>query len=132
MLKVRDIMVKNVVTAKEEITVERTIEMLYEKHIGSIVITDDEGKCTGIFTERDAIRIVAQKIPLNTLLKKVMTKNAITIWEGATFEEARRCIISHGIRHIPVIDQKGKLVGILAIRGVLDELFGIKYKSLKS
>lgn len=129
-MKVQDVMVKNVVTVKEEITVERAIEILHNKHLGSIVITDDEGKCTGIFTERDAIRIVAQKTHLNTPLKKVMTKNIITIWEGATFGEARRCIISHGIRHLPVTDKKGKLVGILAIRGFLDELFGIK--SLKS
>lgn len=125
MLKVRDMMVKNVVTAKEKISVEMAIEMLYKKHVGSIVVTDDEGKCTGIFTERDAIRIIAQKTPLNMPLKKVMTKNIITIWEGATFEEARRAITTYGIRHLPVIDQKEKLVGILAIRSFLDELFGI-------
>jgi len=125
MLKVRDMMVKNVVTAKEKISVEIAIEMLYKKHVGSIVVTDDEGKCVGIFTERDAIRIIAQKTPLNTPLKKVMTKNIITIWEGATFEEARRVITTYGIRHLPVIDQKEKLVGILAIRSFFDELFGI-------
>jgi len=125
MLNVRDMMVKNVVTAKENITVEMTIEMLYKKHVGSIVVIDDEGKCVGIFTERDAIRIIAQKTPLNTPLKKVMTKNIITIWEDATFEEARRAITTYGIRHLPVIDQKEKLVGILAIRSFLDELFGI-------
>ena len=125
MLKVRDIMVKNVVTAKENISVEMTIEMLYKKHVGSIVVTDDEGKCIGIFTERDAIRVIAQKTPLNTPLKKVMTKNIITIREDATFEETRRNITTYGIRHLPVIDQKEKLVGILAIRSFLDELFGI-------
>ncbi|MCW3986632.1 MAG: CBS domain-containing protein [Candidatus Bathyarchaeota archaeon] len=125
MLKVRDMMVKNVVTAKGKISVEIAIEMLYKKHVGSIVVTDDEGKCVGIFTERDAIRIMAQKTPLNTPLKKVMTKNIITIREGATFEEARRVITTYGIRHLPVIDQKEKLVGMLAIRSFLDELFGI-------
>ena len=118
-------MVKNVVTAKENISVEMTIEMLYKKHVGSIVVTDDEGKCIGIFTERDAIRIIGQKTPLNTPLKKVMTKNVITILEGTTFEEARRVITTYRIRHLPVIDQKEKLVGILAIRSFLDELFGI-------
>lgn len=125
MLKVRDMMVKNVVTAKEKISVEMAIEMLYKKHVGSIVVTDDEGKCTGIFTERDAIRIMAQKTPLATPLKKVMTKNIVTIWEGATFEEARKRLTTYGIRHLPVVDQKEKLVGLLAIRSFLDELFGI-------
>lgn len=126
MLKVRHIMVENVVTARDNITAKRAIEMLYKKHVGSIVVTDDEEKCIGIFTERDAIRIVAQKVSLDTPLKKVMTKKVVTIGEDATLEEARRRIVSHGIRHLPVVDQEGKLVGLLAIRGFLDELFGMK------
>lgn len=123
-------MIRDVVTVREDITVEEAIEILFKKHIGSIVIIDDEGKPKGIFTERDAIRIVAQKTPLETSLKEVMTQNVVTIWEGASFSEARRCVISHGIRHLPVTDLKGKIVGMLAIRGFLDELFGIQ--SLKS
>lgn len=125
MLKVRDIMIKNVVTAKDGITAEKAIDMLYKKHVGSIVIIDDEEKCAGIFTERDAIRIVAQKIPLNTQLKEVMTRKVKTIREGATLEEARRYIVSNGIRHLPVIDRKEKLVGLLSIRDFLDEIFGL-------
>ena len=126
MLKVRHIMVENVVTARDNITAKRAIEMLYKKHVGSIVVTDDEEKCIGIFTERDAIRIVAQKVSLDAPLKKVMTKKVVTIGEDATLEEARRRIVSHGIRHLPVVDQEGKLVGLLAVRGFLDELFGMK------
>ncbi len=126
MLKVRDMMVKKVVTAKENTTLERAIEMLYQKHIGSVVITNRDEKCRGIFTERDAIRTAAQKIPLATPLKKVMTKNVITIREGATLSEAMGVIASHGVRHLPVVDRKGKIVGLLSMRAFLDELFGIK------
>jgi len=126
MLKVRDIMVKKVVTAKENTTLESAIEMLHQKHIGSVVITNKDEKCRGIFTERDAIRTAAQKIPLATPLKKVMTKKVITIREGATLSEAMGVIASHRVRHLPVIDQKGKIVGLLSMRAFLDELFGIK------
>ena len=126
MLKVRDIMVKKVVTTKENTTIERAIEMLYQKHIGSVVITNKDEKCRGIFTERDAIRTVAQKIPLETPLKRVMTKRVITIREGATLSEARGVITSHGVRHWPVIDRQGKITGLLSMRAFLDELFGIK------
>ena len=126
MLKVQHIMVEKVVTAKGDDTVKKAIEILYKKHVGSIVIIDDEERCIGIFTERDAIRLVAQNIPLDKPLKKVMTKHVVTIREDATFEEARRSIVSHRIRHLPVINQEGKLVGLVAIRKFLDELFGIK------
>ncbi len=131
MLKVRDVMVKSVVTASENTTLERAIEILYRKHIGSVVVTNKDEKCRGIFTERDAIRTVAQKIPLTTPLKKVMTKKVITIREGATLSEAMGAMASQGVRHLPVIDREGKLVGLLSIRGFLDELFGVKKMSFR-
>jgi CBS domain-containing protein len=126
MLKTRDIMIKHVVTAKPNITVKKAVEMLFKRHVGAIVITDDKKKCVGIFTERDVIRVVAQNMPLDTPLKKVMTKNVVTVSEDATFAESRRIIISHGIRHLPVVNSEGKLAGLVVVRGFLDEFFGIK------
>jgi len=126
MLLVKHVMVENVITAKDNITAKRAVEMLYKKHVGSIVVIDDEKKCIGIFTERDAIRIVAKDTPLDAPLDKVMTKNVVTIGEEATLEEARRLIVSHRIRHLPVVGQKGKLVGLLSVRRFLDELSGLK------
>lgn len=131
MLKVSDIMIKNVVIAKDDTTIEKAIEILYKKHVGSIVITDEEENCIGIFTERDALRTIAHKIPLNAPLEKVMTKRVRTIRDNATLEEVRRYIFPKGIRHIPVVNERGKLVGLLAIRDFLDELFGIKPRPSK-
>jgi len=124
-MKVQHIMIKRVVTAKQDTTVESAIKTLDEKHIGSILITDNDGKCEGIFTERDAIRVIARNLSLSTPLKKVMTENPITIWEGASLSEAMTIVTSHGIRHLPVVDEKKRLVGILSIRNFLDEVVGI-------
>jgi CBS domain-containing protein len=121
---VKHIMIEDVVTAKVNITIKDVVRTLYEKHVGSIVITDDNQKCVGIFTERDAIRIIANEVPLDTAIDQVMTKNVATIGEEASLEEARRLVISHGIRHLPVVDRKGELTGLLSVRKLLDELFG--------
>ena len=118
-------MIKNVVTAKENMTIEDAVKILYKKHVGALVITDDKGKCEGIFTERDALRSVARKVPLNTSLKQVMSKNVVTISENSSFAEAKRSITSQNIRHLPVVDKKGYLVGILTLRRILDELVGM-------
>jgi CBS domain-containing protein len=122
---VKHIMIEDVVTAKPNITVKDAVRTLQEKHVGSIVITDNNEKCVGIFTERDAIRIIASDVPLETPIEQVMTKNVATIGEEASLEEAKRLIISHGIRHLPVVDNKGKLIGLLSVRKLLDELFGL-------
>lgn len=124
-MKVRDIMIKNVVTAKGDTSIESAIKTLYDKHIGSLVVVNDEGKCKGIFTGRDVLRLITQKTPLSKPLKEVMTKNPITIREEASYNEAISIVASHGIRHLPVVDRNEQLVGILSIRRYLDEVIGI-------
>ena len=124
-MKVKGLMTKTVVTVEEETTIEDAITTLFEKHVGSLVITDDKRKCKGIFTERDALRSVAKKIPLTTSLRKVMSTNVVTIKEDAPYAEAKRLMRLHRIRHLPVVDKKGYLVGMLTLRRVLNELVGM-------
>jgi CBS domain-containing protein len=123
---VKHIMIEDVITSKPNITVKEAIKILHEKHVGSVIITDEAQRCVGIFTERDAIRIVASDISLDTLIDQVMTRNVATIGEEASLDEARRIIVSHGIRHLPVVNGKEELVGLLSVRRFLDELFGSK------
>ena len=118
-------MIKKVVTVKGDATAESVIRTLHNKHIGSVIVVDDEGRCEGIFTERDAIRMMAQKSSLSTLIQGVMTKNPFTIREDASFSEAISIMASHGIRHLPVVDDNERLVGILSLRNFLDEIVGI-------
>jgi CBS domain-containing protein len=122
---VRHIMIKKVVTAKKNTTVKNAIKILFKRHVGSIIVINNEKKCVGIFTERDAIRAVAQSVSLDKPLEEIMTKNVATIQEDATFEEARRKILEHEIRHLPVVNSNGKLVGLIAVRQILDEFFKI-------
>ena len=118
----RDLMLKDVVTAYGNISVREAIELLFKRHIGSLVIIDDAGNCIGIFTERDAIRVVAQNVSLDAVLEKAMTKNPFTVNEDSTFEEAKSIIKLHMIRHLPVTSTEGKLVGLISVRNILDEL----------
>jgi CBS-domain-containing membrane protein len=111
MLKIRDIMCKTIVTAKEDTLILQAVQLLNDRHVGSIVVVDDEQKCVGIFTERDAIRIIAQKFSLDQPLSKVMSRHVVTVSFEASFDEAKRLMLSHNIRHLPVTDQTGKVVG---------------------
>jgi len=123
-LMVKHMMIEDVVTAKPNITVKDAVRTLREKHVGSIVITNDSRECKGIFTERDAIRVLSSEISLDTPIRQVMSKNVITIGKEASLEEVRRLTTSHGIRHLPVVDSKGKLVGLISVRRLIDELYG--------
>jgi CBS domain-containing protein len=126
MLMVRHVMLRNVVTADSQTPIRAVIETLNEKHIGSLLITDSDQKCIGIFTERDVLRVVAQGVNLDTPIENAMTSNVVTIGEEASLEEARRLIVTHAVRHLPVVNGRGKLVGLLSVRKLLDEFFGLQ------
>ena len=125
MILAKHAMMKEFVTAKKSDSIQDCIELLFKMHIGSIVIADDDRHCLGIFTERDAIRLIAQKVPLNSTVDKVMTKNVFTIEEDAPYKEVREAIRLHNIRHLPVVDDNGKLKGLISMRQVFSEIVGI-------
>jgi CBS domain-containing protein len=49
----------------------------------------------------------------------------VTIQEETSLDEARRLIVTHRIRHLPVVNQENKLVGLLSVRWFLDQFFGL-------
>jgi CBS domain-containing protein len=120
-----DLMLKDVVTTNGNVVIKEAIDLLFKRHIGCIVVVDDAQKCIGIFTERDAIRVVAQDLPLDTKIEKIMTNTPFTVNEDSPFEEAKNIIKTYKIRHLPVTTKDGKLVGLISVRHILNELCGL-------
>ncbi len=132
MLKVKDIMCKKVITAKEDMTIQEAVGLLNDRHVGSVVVVDDEQRCVGIFTERDAIRIMASKYSADEPLSKTMSRHVVTCSLESSFDEAKRLLLSHNIRHLPVTDETGKLIGLFSIRAFFDEILGMKTPVLEA
>ncbi len=122
---VKHVMITDVVTSTKDATVQDCIELLFKRHIGSLIIVDNSQRCLGIFTERDAIRFVAQKMPLDTPIEKVMTRNILTVDEDATLKEAQKINNDHGNRPLPLTNSEGKLVGLISMRAILADFLGI-------
>jgi CBS domain-containing protein len=121
-LKIQSWIDEDVTTVSGDISVKEAIRLLHQRHIDSVVVIDKEGKCKGIFTERDAIRVTANDIPMDTPLAKVMTTNLRTIDEHATFAMAKHTMRMHNIRHLPVVDENGRFIGLLNLSKILDEV----------
>jgi CBS domain-containing protein len=119
-LRVSDIMVKDVVTAKENDKIRDIAIRMYEKKIGSVVIVDDEGKPIGIVTERDLVYVVARALTPDTPAWMVMTENPVVINENALVTEAMEKMRELNIRHLPVVDASGRLVGMVSFRDIVD------------
>ena len=121
-MKITGMIDDDVITTLGDISIKEAIKTLYNRHVGSIIIVDKDKKCKGIFTDRDAIRVIANDIPLSKPLSEVMTTNLKTIDEHATYAMVKEIMRTHRIRHLPVVDEQGKLVGLLSLRRIMDEV----------
>jgi CBS domain-containing protein len=93
---------------------------MYEKRVGSVVVVDDEGKPIGIVTERDMVYVVARALAPDTPVWMVMTENPVVINENALVTEAMEKMRVQNIRHLPVVNAEGKLVGMISFRDIMD------------
>lgn len=100
--------------------VSAAAELMAERHIGSVVITENT-ELVGIFTERDLLnRVVARGLdPRTTPLSVVMTTDISTIDVNDGVDACFGIMQRRGCRHLPIVEN-GKLVGIVSIRNVLD------------
>lgn len=96
-------------------TVQEACRRMQENRFGAVLVTDTNGRLAGIFTGRDAVRMLAlARDPVETQLKDVMTPNPATLPPGRTAIDALRLMHDGGFRHVPVVDADGRLVGIVS------------------
>jgi len=114
-LKISDVMTTNVVTARPDETVVDAARKMAENRIGCVVVVDDKGTIIGILTEGDIVRrVVARGLdPFTTTVEAVMSRNPVTIYEDASLAAAAELMRQKGIGHLPVVNERGKLVGIV-------------------
>lgn len=120
-------------TLPPDATVQQACRLMHDARIGAILVCEDDKGLVGIFTGRDAVRVLAEaKNALQATLAEVMTRDPDTMRPGQTAIEALRLMRDGGFRHIPVVDEDGVLHGVVSrgdFRGLehdrLDEETGI-------
>jgi CBS domain-containing protein len=86
-------------------TVQEACKAMHQRRVGATLVTDAKGRLVGIFTGRDAVRMLAEgKDSTATRLQSVMTRRPHTMPSGRTAIEALRLMRDGGFRHVPVID----------------------------
>lgn len=104
-----------------EASAAQAIRMMLERHVGAVGVVDSEGRIAGIFTERDVLRkfALSGRDPEKTPVRELMTTpvELATLATGAG--EALATMVERHFRHLPVVDDSGKLLGMLSIRNVL-------------
>ncbi len=112
------------VRVKPEATIREASKAMVEHGVGSVLVVGDGDRLIGIFTERDLARAVARGCdPDEGRVSDYMTRNPITARPEEPLVMAGHKMIEHGIRHLPVVDGMGRLIGVISMRDVLRALF---------
>jgi len=116
----RELLNEAVVSVPPTATVREAAKAMAAANVGCVVILE-EGKLVGLFTERDLLKRVMLKDLRTDQVKvaQVMTRKIITAKAGMLATDGRRLLREHHIRHLPVVDRKGDLLGILSIRDLI-------------
>jgi CBS domain-containing protein len=105
-----------------EATVTEAIRTMLEQRVGAVGIVDSEGRIAGIFTERDVLRKLAltDRDPAKTPVRELMTTEVEMATVATTPAEALATMVERHYRHLPVVSDDGKLLGMLSIRNLLE------------
>jgi CBS domain-containing protein len=117
-LRVRDVMVREVVSVDENSTVKEAVDIMNKFQIGSLIVLE-KGKAKGIVTERDFLRrvISAGKDVMNVEVKEIMTTPLVVVEPSTDLEQAVRLMFKKKIKKLAVVDAN-KLVGIVTLTDI--------------
>ena len=103
-------------------TIFKALEIMSEKEIGALLVMEN-GKLTGIFSERDYARkvILKGKSSKETLVGELMTKKVFYIDSQKTINDCMAMMTAKRIRHVPVIEDN-QVVGIVTIGDVVNQI----------
>lgn len=113
---------RTLVSGTAEMTVRAACKLMAEKKIGALLVLDGD-RVAGIFTERDVLmKIVAGSVdPDKTPLSAVMVKDPQTIRGAQSLAYALLMMMEGGYRHVPVLDDNGKVMGMVSSRDAMGE-----------
>jgi CBS domain-containing protein len=89
--------------------------LMNEHKIGALVVID-QGRVAGMFTERDVLRLVAERRdPAQTSVGDVMTTEVICCSPTTPVDEAKSAMKNRRVRHLPVVGEDERLLGVISI-----------------
>ena len=118
--RVRDAMTRAVVTCRPHDSLNRAAQLMWDADCGAVPIVDDEGRLIGILTDRDiCMAAYTRGLPLSELAASSAMSTALhSCKPGDSLRSLMDAMAKYQVRRVPVIDEDGKLVGIVSLADV--------------
>ena len=102
-------------------SIASVMQLMKMQRTGAVLICEQD-RLAGIFTERDALRLMRERADLTRPVREVMSTNPVTVSPKSDVGEAIQRMSEGGYRHLPIVDEQGQASGIVAVRGLVHYL----------
>ncbi len=112
---------REIVAVSDDATLSEASAVLARMRIGALIVRGRRGELLGIFSERDLVRAVAEE-SVGALARPVhayMTREVATCTEADTVDGLMEMMTRGRFRHVPVVDERDELLGIVSIGDVV-------------
>ena len=125
LVRVADIMTRNVVCALADLSIKTVVDLLVNNYIGCVPVVDDDGCPIGMITKHDLVAPMANRVetadespPWCALAprtaEEAMLPLAFTLDERATVAQAAALMATEDLHHVPIVSAKGRLIGMVS------------------
>ncbi len=116
---VYDAVTREPITVRPEVKVIDAVKLMASNDVGFLPVVDDDKRLVGVISEFDVMRIVANGLDLNVSVRDVMKVNPVVARRDVTLRDAAELMVRHNIRHLPVTDESGRVIGVVSVRDVI-------------
>jgi IMP dehydrogenase len=106
--------ISNPYTLPDSATLREATNLMNRFRVSGVPIVDHDGRLVGILTNRD----LQFERSLDRPVADAMTKNLVTAPQGTTLDEAERILAKHRVEKLPVVDDEGKLRGLITVKDI--------------
>ncbi len=118
-MTIEELASKNLVSVPPDTSLRKAADLMRQERVGSVAVVVD-GAMEGIFTERDLVGAVAEFAEMDREpVSNWMTPDPDTLGPETPVEEAAEWMLATGYRHLPVVDELGRLQGMVSVKDVL-------------
>ena len=121
MLKVEDIMTKDVISVAKDTPIDEAIDIMRKHNITGMPVIDDDMTLLGVITEKDVLRLFyTDEDDKNKTVGFYMTRPAVSYRGDESLRNVCDFMMVNYFRRVPVVSKKGKLIGIISRPDIID------------
>ena len=109
------VIIENPYLINPEQTIQDAFNIMNEKQVSGLLVTDSNSKLIGILTERD---VLFEPVDCSKLVKDLMTKDVVSAKPGIDFQQAKEILKNNRIEKLPLTDENNQIKGLITSQDI--------------